>query len=170
MRLISLWMCTWLKNWTNYNVAVEHIYLSMAVCSNLPRTLKTVVGRRLILTQNWRLTAINSGYVRWSLREVGREWMTVAQRGQSDISTPTVCHSVLPVMYGWSMAAAIQQNWSILPCHGMLQRDNERLWPLLWNDKTPWGWGERKGASTAGGWFLKFNMTRSAVLQWHLND
>ena len=70
--------------------------------------------------------------------------MTASWRGPSDIWTPTVCHSVLPVMYGCCVAPLTHQSRSILPCWGTLQQDNGSLWPMLWNDKTPWGWGQKK--------------------------
>lgn len=108
---------------------------------------------------------------RVSLRETGREWMSVAWRGRSDISTPTVCHSVLTMMYGCYMAPDTQQNQSILPCRGMLQRDNGRLWPSLWNDKTPRGWGGEKewGLNGEGGFFfIQYYKVSSPVvaLEW----
>lgn len=76
-----------------------------------------------------------------SVKKTGWELMSVAWRGRSDISSPTVSHSVLTMMYGLGMAPVTQQNRSISPCWGALQWDNRRLWPLLWNDKTPWGGG-----------------------------
>lgn len=51
------------------------------------------------------------------------EWMSFAWRGRSDISTPTVCQSAFPVMYGCYMAPLTQQNQSILPCWGMLEHE-----------------------------------------------
>lgn len=98
-------------------------------------------------------------------RETGREWMSVAWRGGSDISTPTVCHSVLTMMYGCYMAPVTQQNQSILPCRGMLQRHNVRLWPLLWNDKTPRGWGEKEwGLNGEAGFFIQYYKVSSPVV------
>lgn len=93
----------------------------------------------------------------------GRECMRVAQRGRSDISTPTVCHSGLPMMYGCYMAQVPEQNQSIWPCRGTLLPDNGRLWPLLWNDKNPWGcWGKGIGLKRGMGRLLLFHITQSA--------
>ena len=110
----------------------------------------------------------------WAAERAGREWMSVAWRGRSDVSPPTVCHSGFPVMYGCCMAPLGQQNQSIRPCRGMLRRDNGGLWPLLWNDKTPWGWRGREWGWKGGRGccFIQYHIVSSSVgaVEWWNTD
>lgn len=181
MRLISLPICasavvnqlehfSW---WTNLCV---WLYVS-----ELLETLekqKNQLEAELFLSFPWEIYIINASKVHLrgtetkgsqlsiqpvsedgvSVRETGREWMSVSWRGRSDIWTPTVCHSVLPMMYGCCVAPVTHQSQSILPCWGMLQQDNGSLWPMLWNDKTPWGWGQKKLSLQGEGWVLFYSI------------
>ena len=130
-------------NWVGKNSCTIH-YKKIYIMSMSSAPVRCRSGRlQLSMPPLWE--------DRVSLWRTGREWMSDAWRGRSDISTPTVCHSGFQMMYGCYMAPLTQQDQSILPCRGMLLWDNRRLWPLLWNDKTPWGWRGKEWGLWVGG-------------------
>lgn len=126
-----------------------------------PQTLKNSRWKELILAQNWRLTAINSGCVRWACITEG------SRKGVDDCCLEgtiwhlnSYCLSFCPASDVWMIHGSGHP--AELVNNTTSWNATERQWETVilvmeWLH-------ERSGAGRARGWFLKFNITRSAVL------
>lgn len=183
MRLISLPICARLQWWTNYNMAAERIYISvwLHVRSylgplrnniNWKQNYNSESTRNLYHVHN-KCTCKNGGgglsiqplsEDSVPLRETGREWLSVAWRGRPDNSAPTVI-----LFSQWCMDVVRHQSPSRTSQYYYAEECNSRTMgdcdPCYGMTKLHQGGGEAYRRR-----FVLFNITRSAALQWHLND